>query len=64
MKIEHDYFNFYLYRLSTYESNRCNENCNEIQTLEHLLLMCRHFSNEQKDMEKKHENFFDNKYVI
>ena len=50
MKIEHDYFKFYLYRLLAYESNQCNEKCNEIQTSEHLLLHCRHYVNERKEI--------------
>ena len=50
MKIEHDYFKSYLYRLFAYESNQCNEECNEIQTSEHLLLHCRHYVNERKEM--------------
>ena len=52
MKIEHDFFKFYLVRLFAYESNRCNEDCNQIQTFEYLLLNCRHFLNEQKEMKK------------
>ena len=52
MKIEHDFFKFYLYRLFAYKSNQCNENCNEIQTFKHLLLKCHHFLNEQKEMKK------------
>ena len=52
MKIEHDFFKSYLHRLFVYELNQCNKNCNEIQTFEHLLLNCRHFSNEQKEMKK------------
>ena len=50
MKIEHGYFKSYLYRLPAYESNQCNEECNEIQTPEHLLLHCCHYVNEQKEM--------------
>ena len=30
IKIEHDFFKFYLYRLLAYELNRYNENCNKI----------------------------------
>ena len=52
IKSEHDFFKFYPCRLLVYESNQCNENCNEIQTFEHLLLNCCHFSNEQKEMKK------------
>ena len=50
MKTEHDYFKSYLCRLFAYESNRCNENCNEKQTSEHLLFHCRHYVNEQNEL--------------
>ena len=52
MKIEHDFFKFYFVRIFTYESSRCNENCNEIQTFQHLLLNRRHFLNERKEIKK------------
>ena len=52
MKIGHDFFKSYLYRLPAYELNQCNRNCNEIQTLEYLLLNCHHFSNERKETKK------------
>ena len=52
MKIRHDFFKFYLYRLFTYKSNRCDENCNEIQIFEHLLLDCYHYFNAQKQLKK------------
>ena len=52
MKIGHGFFKPYLVRLSAYESNRCNGDCNEIKTPEHLLLNRRHFLNEQKEMKK------------
>ena len=57
MKIKHDFFKFYLYRLFTYKSNRCNENCNEFQTSENLLLKCYHYSNEQKQIKKNPKIF-------
>ena len=50
MKIEHDYFKSYLCRLLTYESNRCNEKCNETQTFEHLLLHYRHYKKKWNQM--------------
>ena len=50
MKIEHDYFKSYFCRLFTYELNRCNEECNEIQTFEHLLLHCRHYKKKRNEM--------------
>ena len=52
IKIRHDFFKFYLSRLFTYKSNRCNENCNKIQIFKHLLLNCYHYFNEQKQLEK------------
>ena len=50
MKTEHDYFKSYLCKLLEYESNRCNESCNEKQTSEHLLLYCRYYVNEQNKL--------------
>ena len=52
MKMRHEFFKSYFCRLFAYESNRCNENCNEIQTSEHLLLNCRHYINEQRKLKK------------
>ena len=52
MKIEHDFFKFYFYKLFAYKSNQCSENCNEIQTFEYLLLNYRYFLNERKEMKK------------
>ena len=48
--MKHDFLKSYLYRSFAYKSNRCNENCNEIQISEHLLLNCCHYFNEQKDL--------------
>ena len=56
IKIEHDFFKYYLYRLIAYESNQCNENCNEIQKFEHLYLNCFYFSNKRKEMKKNMKN--------
>ena len=50
MKMRHDFFKSYLCILFAYESKQCNENYNEIQISEHLLLNCRHYFNEQKDL--------------
>ncbi len=50
LKFEHEYFKSYLVRLSNYETNKCNENCNSIQTSKHLLLHCRHFTNQRSIM--------------
>ena len=63
IKIEHDFFKFYLHKLFVYESNQCNENCNEIQTFKHLLLNCRHFLNKQNE-KKKYKSFYDNTQVL
>ena len=57
MKTEHDYFKSYLCRLFAYESNRCNENCNEKQTFEHLLFYCRHYVNEQNELKNNMKIF-------
>ena len=57
MKIEHEYFKSYLYRLSAYESNQCNEECSETQTSEHLLLYCRHYLKERKEMKNNMKIF-------
>ena len=57
IKMRHDFFKFYLCKLLTYESNRYNENCNEIQTSKHLLLNCHHYFNEQKQLEKNMKIF-------
>jgi hypothetical protein len=37
-------------RLPTYESKRCNGNCNFIQSPEHLLLHCHHLKDERLKM--------------
>jgi ribonuclease HI len=50
LKFEHEYFKSYLVKLSKYETNKCNENCNFIQTSKHLLLHCRHFINQRSVM--------------
>ncbi len=50
LKFEHEYFRSYLVKLSNYETNKCNENCNSIQTSKHLLLHCRHFTNQRSIM--------------
>ena len=50
MEIKHDFFKFYLCKVFTYELNRCNENCNKIQTSEHLLSNCHHYFDEQKQL--------------
>ena len=57
MKMRHDFFKFYLCRLFTYKLDRCNENCNEIQTFKYLLLKCHHYFNEQEQVKKNMKNF-------
>ena len=57
MKTEHDYFKSYLCRLLEYESNRCNDNCNEKQTFKHLYLYCRHYINEQNELKNNMKIF-------
>jgi len=37
MKLDHDYFKFYLNRLSDYDSDKCHWLCQQRQTSEHLL---------------------------
>ncbi len=53
LKLEHDYFKSYLIRLSNYETKKCNENCNFIQSSEHLLLNCHHFNSERSNLINK-----------
>jgi hypothetical protein len=50
LKFEHEYFKFYLVRLSNYETKKRNENCNFSQTSKHLLLNCQHFTIERSKM--------------
>ncbi len=53
LKMRHDYFKSYLHRLSENNSNKCYEICNASQTLEHLLLNCKHYRSEQIKLKKK-----------
>jgi len=53
LKIEHDYFKSYLHQLSEDNSNKCYGICNARQTLEHLLLNCRHYRAEQIKLKEK-----------
>ena len=55
--MRHEFFKSYLYKLFACESNRCNENCIEIQTSEHLLLNCRYYINKQRELKKNMKNF-------
>lgn len=43
LKLEHDYFRSYLYKLSGYDSNIC-QFCNTKENSEHLLLHCRRYN--------------------
>jgi len=53
MKLDHDYFKFYLNRLSDYDSDKCHWLCCQRQTSEHLLTTCHHFKNEQLILKRK-----------
>jgi len=56
MKLDHDYFNFYLNRLSDYDSDKCHWLCQQKQISEHLLIICHHFRHEQLILRKKLED--------
>ena len=51
IQLEHEYFKFYLKRLSAYDSNLYNM-CKIKQTPEHILLSCRIYKAEQKALKK------------
>jgi len=53
MKLDHEYFKAYLHRLSDYDSKKCHELCNKDQTPEHLMTVCYHFKEEQKEVKKQ-----------
>ncbi len=55
MKLGHNYFKFYLNRLSDYDSDKCCLPCHQRQTSEHLLTTCHHFKNEQLVLRRKLE---------
>jgi len=56
MKLDHDYFKFYLNRLSDYDSDKCHWSCQQRQTSEHLLTICHHFRHEQLVLRRKLED--------
>jgi len=56
MKPGHDYFKFYLNRLSDYNSDKCHWSCQQRQTSEHLLTICHHFRHEQLVLRRKLED--------
>jgi len=53
MKLGHDYFKFYLHRLSDYDTKKCHRNCNKDQTSEHLLTACQYFKKEQSELKNQ-----------
>ncbi len=53
LKMRHDYFKSYLHRVSENNSKKCYEICNASQTLEHLLLNCKHYRSEQIKLKEK-----------
>ena len=53
MKLDHNYFKFYLNRLSDYNSDKYHLLCHQRQTSEHFLTTCHHFKNEQLALRRK-----------
>ena len=53
MKLKHDYFKSYLFRLPEYDFKKCHENCDKNQTPEHLLTACQHFKSEQSELKNQ-----------
>ena len=53
MKLRHDYFKSYLFRLLKYDFKKCHENCDKNQTPEHLLTACQHFKSEQSELKNQ-----------
>jgi len=56
MKLDHDYFKFYLNILSDYDFDKCHWSCQQRQTSEHLLTTCHHFRHEQLVLRRKLED--------
>ncbi len=56
MKLDHNYFKFYLNRLPDYDSDKCHWPYQQKQTSEHLLTTCHHFKQEQLVLRRKLEN--------
>ena len=53
LKLEHDYFKFYLKKLSDYDSDKCDCNNTSIQSLAHLLLSCNKYTAEYSKIKDK-----------
>ena len=53
LKLGHDYFRSYLNRLSNYNSDKCDCNCNYIQSPAHLLLSCSKYQAEHSKIREK-----------
>ncbi len=56
IKLDHNYFKFYLNRISDYDSDKCHLSCHQRQTSEHLLTTYHHFKNEQLVLRRKLED--------
>ena len=50
LKLSHEYFRSYLSRFSNYESNLCHSICCSKQDVKHVLLACKHYRAEQREM--------------
>ena len=53
LKLEHDYFKFYLKRLSDYDSDKCDCNNISIQSSAHLLLSCSKYAAQYSKIKNK-----------
>ena len=53
MKLDHDYFKSYLYKLSDYDTKKCHKNCDKDQISEHLLTICQYFKSEQSELKNQ-----------
>jgi len=53
MKLDYNYFKFYLNKLFNYDSDKCHLLCHQRQTLEHLLTTYYYFKNEQLVLRRK-----------
>jgi len=53
MKLDYNYFKFYLNKLFNYDSDKCHLLCHQRQTSEHLLTTYYYFKNEQLVLRRK-----------
>lgn len=53
LKLGHGFFKSYLVRLFTYDTKKCNGECNYTQDPEHLLIKCRWFQDEKSKLIKQ-----------